>query len=110
MLDYTCEDGVWNYIHHNNFEVTVTNPDGSRELIEQKLVTASMKTLGVYASPIHGGRELADSYFSRRDFAFSLSKSRLSSLYLETPSLNQFNFANFSHRFACINSFVCRDQ
>ena len=59
---------------------------------------------------LHGGRELADSYFSRRDFAFSLSKSRLSSLYLETPSLNQFNFANFSHRFACINSFVCRDQ
>ena len=56
MLDYRCVDGVWFNIEHNDFELNVTNPDGSRSAVEQKSVTESMKTLGVYDSPIGGNK------------------------------------------------------
>ena len=54
MLDYNCVDGVWYYIEHNDFELTVTSPDGSASMLEQKSVRESMKTPGVYDSPIGG--------------------------------------------------------
>jgi hypothetical protein len=56
MLDYKCVGGVWFNIEHNDFELNVTNPDGSRSVVEQKSVTKSMKTLGVHDSPIGGNK------------------------------------------------------
>jgi len=45
MLDYTCEDGEWSYAEMTPRELFVTNPDGTKSLINQEEVTVSKKTL-----------------------------------------------------------------
>jgi hypothetical protein len=51
LLDYTCNEGVWSYAVHTDFELSVTNPDGSRSSIKQEEISTSKKTLGIYNSP-----------------------------------------------------------
>ncbi len=36
LLDYTCEDGEWEYKVHSDFKSYVNNPDGSRSGIKQE--------------------------------------------------------------------------
>ena len=55
-MDYNCVDGVWHYIEHNDFKLSVTNPDGSKSIVDKKLVTESMKMLAVYDSPVGGNK------------------------------------------------------
>jgi hypothetical protein len=50
-LDYTCTEGEWSYAVHLNFELSVTNPDGSRSSIKQEVLSTSKKMLGIYNSP-----------------------------------------------------------
>ena len=80
MLDYTCVDGVWYYIEHNDFELTVTSPDRSASTIEQKSVRESMKTLGVYDSPIGGNKGHLDYLKAKAsDWVNKMSNGHLSS-------------------------------
>ncbi len=48
LLDHTCYEGEWSYVVHLDFELSVTNPDGSRSSIKQEEVTTSKMTLGIY--------------------------------------------------------------
>jgi hypothetical protein len=50
LLDYTCYEGEWSYTMHSDFELSVTNPNGSRSSIKQEEVTASKKTLWGYTT------------------------------------------------------------
>ena len=54
LPDYTCNKGEWSYAVHSDFELSVTNPDGSRSRIKQEEVATSKKTLGIYDSPSGG--------------------------------------------------------
>jgi len=56
MLDYACEDGEWSYAEMTPRELFVTNPDGTKSLINQEEVTVSRKTLGIHDS-LAGGNE-----------------------------------------------------
>jgi hypothetical protein len=47
LLDYTCNEGEWSYVVHSDFELSVTNPDGSRSSIKQEEVATSKKTLWI---------------------------------------------------------------
>ncbi len=44
LLDYTCDGGEWSYAVHSDFELSVTNPDGSVSKIKQEDITTSKKT------------------------------------------------------------------
>jgi hypothetical protein len=55
-LDYTCNEGEWLYAVHSDFELFVTNPDGSRSSIKQEEVLTSKKTLGIYDAPSGGNQ------------------------------------------------------
>jgi hypothetical protein len=41
---------------HSDFELSVTNPDGSRSSIKQEEVASSKKTLGIYDAPSGGNQ------------------------------------------------------
>ncbi len=41
---------------HSDFELLVTNPDGSRSSIKQEEVATSKKTLGIYDAPSGGNQ------------------------------------------------------
>ena len=56
VLDYTCYEGEWSYAMHSDFELLVTNPDGSRSSIKQEEVATSKKTLGIYDAPSGGNQ------------------------------------------------------
>jgi hypothetical protein len=56
LLDYTCYEGEWSYAMHSDFELLVTNPDGSRSSIKQEEVATSKKTLGIYDAPSGGSQ------------------------------------------------------
>ena len=56
LLDYTCYEGEWSYAVHSDFELSVTNPDGSRSSIKQEEVATSKKTLGIYDAPSGGNQ------------------------------------------------------
>jgi hypothetical protein len=56
FLDYTCEGGEWSYAVHSEFELSITNPDGSASIIKQEEVTTSKKTLGIHDSPSGGNQ------------------------------------------------------
>jgi hypothetical protein len=51
LVDYTCNEGEWSYVVHSDFELFVTNPNGSRSSIKQEEVLTSKKTLGIYDAP-----------------------------------------------------------
>jgi len=55
-LSYKCNDGLWSYMDVSDFELKITNLDGTEQVIEQKAPTFSMKTLGVYDSPTGGNK------------------------------------------------------
>jgi hypothetical protein len=47
LLDYTCCEGEWSYAMHSDFELSVTNPDGSRSSIkEEEVATSSCSPVG----------------------------------------------------------------
>ena len=56
LLDYTCIEGKWAYAVHSDFELAVTNPDGSRSSIRQEEILTSKKTLGIYDAPSGGNQ------------------------------------------------------
>ena len=56
LLDYTCNKGEWSYAVHSDFELSVTNPDGSKSSIKQEEIQTSKKTLGIYDSPAGGNQ------------------------------------------------------
>jgi hypothetical protein len=56
LLDYTCIEGKWAYAAHLDFELAVTNPDGSSSSIIQEEVSTSKKTLGIYNAPSGGNQ------------------------------------------------------
>jgi hypothetical protein len=53
---YTCYEREWSYAMHSDFELSVTNPDGSRSSIKQEEVATSKKTLGIYDAPSRGNQ------------------------------------------------------
>jgi len=57
MLDYTCKDGEWYYAEMTPRELFVTNPDGTKNQINQEEVTVSKKTLGIHDSTAGGNEE-----------------------------------------------------
>jgi hypothetical protein len=56
LPDYTCKEGVWSYAVHSDFELSVTNPDGSRSSIKQEELSTSKKMLDIYDSPAGGNQ------------------------------------------------------
>jgi len=56
LLDYTCYEREWSYAMNSDFELSVTNPDGSRSSIKQEEVVTSKKTLGIYDAPSGGNQ------------------------------------------------------
>ena len=56
LLDYTCIEGEWTYTVRSDFELSVTNLDGSRSSIKQEEVSTSKKTLGIYDAPSGGNQ------------------------------------------------------
>ena len=46
LLDYSCIEGEWAYAAHLDFELSVTNLDGSRSSIRQEEVSTSKKDSG----------------------------------------------------------------
>ncbi len=56
LLDYICNEGGWTYAVHLDFELSITNLDGSRSNIRQKEVLTSKKTLGIYNAPSGGNQ------------------------------------------------------
>jgi hypothetical protein len=56
LLDYTCEDGEWEYKVHSDFELYVNNLDRSRSGIKQEETQTLKKTLGIYDSPAGGNQ------------------------------------------------------
>ncbi len=56
LLDYTCIEGKWAFAVHLDFELSVTNPDGSRSSIRQEEVSTSKKTQGIYNAPSGGNQ------------------------------------------------------
>ena len=55
-MDYTCIEGEWAYAVHLDFELSVTNPDGSRSSIRQEEDSSFKKTLGIYDAPSGGNQ------------------------------------------------------
>jgi hypothetical protein len=54
MLDYECKDGEWTCIEMVPSELVITNPNGTKSLIQQEDITVSKKTLGIHDSPAGG--------------------------------------------------------
>ncbi len=54
MLVYKCKEGEWTYVEMVPRELVITNPNGTKSLIQQEDVTVSKKTLGIHDSPAGG--------------------------------------------------------
>ena len=60
QIGYTCKEGEWSYSEVSSGDLAITNLDGTKNIIQQKSVDESMKTLGVYNSPPGGNKEHLD--------------------------------------------------